>query len=244
MKELFKITISVSKTDNDSLSFDIVGNVNDEKIDISTSQIAQTTQATQTNNDLENKHPYVDLGLPSGLKWATYNVGAHSPEELGRKFSWGGTVTRLRFNGNTYEFNSQGLTKYCNDTKKGKDGFTDNLTQLELEDDAAHMNWGGKWRMPTKEDFEELIQNTHTEFEKDYKDTGVPGIIFTAFNGNRIFLPCVKRYKEPSDCHYWSSLLDIEDPSRAYLLYISRIECKIISDYRTVSAHYVRPVCL
>ena len=123
--------------------------------------------------DPYNGHEYVDLGLPSGLKWATCNVGATKPEEYGDYFAWGDTVPyyssqdpltwrekKTGYGWDTYtwcEGSFGALTKYCNNGTYGYNGFTDSKTTLDAEDDAARYNWGGIWRMPTKGDFDELI---------------------------------------------------------------------------------------
>ena len=91
-------------------------------------------------------HEYVDLGLPSGLKWATCNVGADSPEEYGDYFAWGEVEPKATYDWSTYKYcagSSSTMTKYCNSSDYGKDGFSDEKTVLELKDDAATVNWGG-----------------------------------------------------------------------------------------------------
>jgi hypothetical protein len=84
-------------------------------------------------------HEYVDLGLPSGLKWATCNVGATTPEEYGDYFAWGEVESKETYNWSTYKYGTDydQLTKYCSDSYYGKDDFTDNKTVLDPEDDAA-----------------------------------------------------------------------------------------------------------
>ena len=99
---------------------------------------------------------YVDLGLPSGVLWATYNVGAEYPEAYGNHFAWGETQPKDTYNWNNYQYcngSNNTLTKYCNNSSYGFNGFTDNLTMLLPEDDAATANWGADWRMPTKNEW-------------------------------------------------------------------------------------------
>ena len=94
----------------------------------------------------------VDLGLPSGLKWASCNVGATTPEGYGDYFAWGETATKKDYSWATYKHangDKNKLTKYCTDASYGNDGFTDDKTTLDPEDDAATANWGKEWRMPT-----------------------------------------------------------------------------------------------
>ena len=115
-------------------------------------------------------HEYVDLGLPSGTLWATYNVGANSPEEYGDYFAWGETQPKDTYTWSTYQYANGGspwgnpnLTKYCANSQYGYNGYVDDLTILLPEDDAATANWGSNWRMPTQEEWWELGSNTtHT----------------------------------------------------------------------------------
>lgn len=154
---------------------------------------------------------YVDLGLPSGTLWATYNIGAHVPEEYGNYYAWGETETKTTYQPNNYKYCYGGdmykLTKYCCNPKRGYNGFTDDLTVLLPSDDAATVNWGSNWRMPTREEWNELLnRTTHTTTTLN----GVNGWLFTASNGNSIFLPATgensdKVYGLGSYASYWSS---------------------------------------
>lgn len=160
-----------------------------------------------------NGHDYIDLGLPSGLLWATCNVGTDIPEGYGYYFAWGETQPKSVYDWSTYKWcsgNYNQLTKYCNESSYGYNGFTDNLTVLQPSDDAATANWGNGWRMPTSEEWEELYQNT-TNTRKTLN--GVRGRLFTAANGNSVFMPFAGRRfgDELSDAgnygggYYWSS---------------------------------------
>ena len=162
----------------------------------------------------EKGHIYVDLGLPSGLKWATCNVGATSPEGYGDYFAWGETAPKLNYDWSTYKYckGSYGtMTKYCTNRSYGYNGFTDNKTTLELSDDAAHTNWGGKWRMPTTTEQQELIENCIWSW---ITQNGVEGCKVTSkTNGNSIFLPAAG-YRNGTSVsyvgstgYYWSSSL-------------------------------------
>ena len=144
---------------------------------------------TGTGGGGGDEHAYVDLGLPSGLLWATCNVGADTPEAYGDYFAWGETQPKDTYDWSTYQYSNGGsttMTKYCNNSSYGYNGFTDNLTTLLPEDDAAAANWGGNWRMPTKEEFQELYNNTTVTWTQQ---NGVNGRLFTASNGNSLFLP-------------------------------------------------------
>lgn len=136
-----------------------------------------------------NGHDYVDLGLPSGTLWATCNVGAATPEGYGDYFAWGETQPKTTYNWSTYKYangNYDQLTKYCNWFDYGYNGFTDDLTVLQPGDDAATANWGSGWCMPTREQWVELYQNTANIWTTQ---NGVNGRLFTASNGNSLFLP-------------------------------------------------------
>ena len=188
-------------------------------------------------NESENGYEYVDLGLPSGIKWATCNVGANSPEEYGDYFAWGETQPKDKYTWSTY--------KYCTDSYYCT---VDNKTTLDLEDDAAHVNWGGKWRMPTTAEQDELRDTNNCTWEwttlngvKGYKVTSVK-------NGNSIFLPAAghRGYDGLIGAGnvglYWSSSLDADRSCNAYKLYFS----SSIVDWRVDnrdSGYSVRPVC-
>ena len=133
---------------------------------------------------------YVDLGLPSGTKWATMNIGAEKETDYGLYFAWGetqgysGITDEKKFSWDDYKYGTNSnLTKY---------NATDGLTTLELSDDAAAVNWGGKWRMPTVDQFNELLDksNCTNEWVTDYNGSGVNGRLFTSVrNGNKLFIP-------------------------------------------------------
>ena len=176
-----------------------------------------TTKENGGGGGSYNGHEYVDLGLPSGTLWATCNVGANAPEEYGDYFAWGETQPKEVYTWYTYQYcmdgSSTSLTKYCNNAYLGYSGFTDNLTTLLPEDDAATANWGNGWRMPTKEEWLELFYNTTNIWTTQ---NGVNGRLFTAPNGNRVFLPATG-YRcngdlnyAGSDGNYWSNSLDTD----------------------------------
>ena len=197
-------------------------------------------------NSMDNGHEYVDLGLPSGLKWATCNVGADSPEVYGTYFAWGETKAKWMYNWSTYSWGTDWdeLTKYCNDSSYGKDGFTDNKTELVLDDDVAHKQWGGSWRMPSVEQFEELFSYTTSQW---VTVNGKEGRLFTASNGNSIFLPVADRRYDSSlgyagsDGYYWSRTLNADYPDGACGLGFGSGGI-IVYDYGRDRGHTVRPV--
>ena len=178
-------------------------------------------------------HQYVELGLPSGTLWATCNVGADTPEGYGYYFAWGDAKPkdyfdfndeqgfRKTFNFKYYiiQYHEVQLTKYCSKSDYGYIGFTDSLTILQPNDDAATVNWGNGWCMPTKDQWKELFQNTTNTWTTK---SGVKGWLFTASNGNSLFLPAAGRLFQGlpegvgGSGEYWSSSLDVGYPVNAW----------------------------
>ena len=174
------------------------------------------------------EYEYVDLGLPSGLKWATMNVGATSEADYGSYFQWGDIEDKsnsdcswenYKYCKGTYNT----LTKYCVDNNEyGPFGTVDNKITLDLEDDAARAHMGGEWRMPTKAEIQELFDNTDYEWIEDYNGSGVKGRKFTSkTNGNSIFFPASDRspgasfYGPGCEGGVWSSSLNTACPFSA-----------------------------
>ena len=175
----------------------------------------------------------IDLGLASGLKWASFNLGATQPEEYGDYFAWGETrpyyfsldpliwnpgrehgyadwsYTWSKEPSMTAEIN--GYTKYCTDPARGYNGFTDDKTILDPEDDAAFVNLGDQWRMPSREELGEL--RSRCSWEQTTRN-GVDGYLATGPNGNSIFFPAagyMDNYslsKSGTEGFYLSSSLD------------------------------------
>ena len=201
--------------------------------------------------DLMNE--VVDLGLPSGTLWHKYNLDVDSnqlskPKNwYGKYYAWGelegnktdkgGWITFEYYN-YKFENESELITKYCNKSYCGLNGFTDNLTQLLPEDDAAYQNkklYNFKFHIPTKEQCEELINCTKNYWVNNYdpnklvhnpkNDGGIKGLNGYIFEGNRntIFIPAAGYYYYKIGnvglaCLLWTSSLDLDNPSRAYYL--------------------------
>ena len=205
-----------------------------------------TTAEKPTDSGTLNGHEWVDLGLPSGLKWATCNVGATKSEEYGDYFAWGETQPKETYNWSTYKwcngsFDTQ--TKYCTDSYYGT---VDNKTVLEAADDVATANWGGSWRMPTTEEQQELINNCTWTWTTQ---NGVNGYKVTSkSNGNSIFLPAAGcRYN--SDLRYagsygycWSSSLNTYSLGSAHNLSFGSSGVGWYGSNRCYGQS-VRPVC-
>ena len=182
---------------------------------------------------------YVDLGLPSGLLWATCNLGATNPEDYGDYYAWGETATRTTYDWSTYAYGSDWnqLTKYCNKSRYGLDGFTDNLTTLEPTDDAATAVLGNGARIPTKAEWQELLDNTTPEWTTV---NNVYGRKFTASNGNSLFLPAAG-YRGGSSLnydgtygYYWSASLFESYPYLAWSMGFSSGSQDVYNDgYRS-----------
>ena len=187
----------------------------------------------------------VDLGLPSGLKWAAHNVGATKPEDFGGYYAWGETEEKEDYSWSTYKW-CKGyyytMTKYCTSSSYGT---VDNKEILDPEDDVAHVKWGGDWRIPTKTEQDELCNNCTWEWTTL---NGVNGYKVTGPNGNSIFLPAAG-YRSDSDlalrgdfCSYWSDSLSSVGCCYADNLSFSveRFMCYFANRY---IGHSVRPVC-
>ena len=190
-----------------------------------------------------NGHEYVDLGL--SVKWATMNVGASSPEDHGDYFAWGETEPKEVYDWSTYK-HCQGsettLTKYNTNRFYGT---VDNKAELDAIDDAAVVNWGGAWRMPTDAEMTELINNCTCTWTTQ---NGVRGYKVTSkSNGNSIFLP-VTGFRNGSLLnnvgigYYYSSSLETDIPKGAWgVLFTS--DSMHRESYGRIYGHSVRPVC-
>ena len=202
-------------------------------------------------------HEYVDLGLPSGTLWATCNIGADNPEDCGHYFAWGETTgyTQDTTDGHSFNWASykwcngsyDTLTKYCYDSRYGNNGFMDTLAELEPEDDAAYVNWGANWRMPSLDQIKELINSSYTTTTWTTQN-GVYGRKITSkSNSNSLFLPAAgfrdgaSLYSAGSYGYYWSRTLYSSSPYYAYGLYFN----SDIVDWGYSTRYYgqsVRPV--
>ena len=167
----------------------------------------------------------VDLGL--SVKWATCNVGANKPEEYGDYYAWGETEPKDFYFWDTYKYcdgTYNSLTKYT-DSAYGKDGFSDNKSVLDPEDDVAHVKWGGNWRIPTKDELEELrTKCTWTSTTLN----GVKGYSVTSnvdgYTDRSIFLPAtgmrIRQWTENTDTigRFWgNSIVTGDDYDAVYL---------------------------
>lgn len=170
-------------------------------------------------------YEYVDLGL--SVLWATCNVGADSPEEYGDYFAWGETVTKSSFNEFNYTYTGS--------------------SNLPLENDAAHVNWGGSWRMPSQAEMQELIDGCDWNRIDNYEGTGIKG--YKVCNNNDdtkyIFIPFAgyivnsSYMSQASNFYDWSSTY--YDALRCYSLSYENSELAVDIDQRLLG-FTVRPV--
>ena len=186
-----------------------------------------------------NGYEYVDLGL--SVKWATCNVGAKNPEDYGLYFAWGETT------GYTAEQVKSGVIKFDEDSYHAGPAALIS-TDLTLEQDAAHVNLGGNWRMPTKAEFQELLDNCNVVWTDDYNGTGVAGCIFTSkVNGNSVFFPAGGNCGNSSLSkvgllgRYWSASKDTS--STTWYLYLKSGSENVGYSYDRYCGYSVRGVC-
>ena len=183
--------------------------------------IGPDNQATQNLiTDLTTnaqQHDYVDLGLPSGTLWATCNIGATTPEEYGSYFAWAETDSKSNYSWSTYKYcagTNDSMTKYCTAEYYGT---FDGLDALEDKDDAATAKWGSSWRMPSMEQFDELMNSEYTTVKKSFQNDTYGMLITSKLNGNSIFLPAAgilmdtDLINDGSRAFYWSR--DVARPS-------------------------------
>ena len=215
-----------------------------DRLDLSSVSVSDWTTATNLAGGvaaLNIVHEYVDMGL--SVKWATCNIGAINPTDYGDYFAWGETETKNKYDWSTY--------KYCDGSEKSltKYFITDKKDRLDLEDDVAHIMWGGSWRMPTYYEWYELL-NYCTWVWKTPKDGYAhPGYLVTSDNGNSIFLPASGLRSgglcENVDTHgkYWSGALAVR-PENAWTLIFSMSSKALYEFDCRFYGLPIRPVCL
>ena len=183
------------------------------------------------NNNNIKQFEYVDLGLPSDLKWAKCNIGATSESDYGDYFMWGSTTpnTASECTWANAPFNN-GSSKYDGTYFNSvKDTVCPNGILAKEYDAASHI-MGSDWRMPTKAEIQELIDNTTNEWTQV---NGVNGRKFTGSNGNSIFIPAAgycydgSVYSVGSYGYVWSSSLYTSGPSNAWYLYFNSGDCNM-----------------
>lgn len=189
----------------------------------------------------DDHHPHmIDLGLPSGTKWACCNVDTDHPENqsptnYGGYYAWGETNTKSTYSWSTYT-HCDGSSSTCHNLGSDIAG-----TQY----DVAHVKWGGSWVMPSEEQQDELINNCTSTWTTQ---NGVSGRLFTGTNGGSIFLPAAGGHDDSglgdvgSDGYYWWSTQDPSTTSYAYYLRFDSGGTHTGNGYRRHSGFTVRPV--
>lgn len=193
-----KYEMVIEKTDGSETVINVEDNVRTYFRERTNTNVSYTTCP-------DNNHPHmIDLGLPSGTKWACCNVGASAPEDYGNYYAWGETQPKSVYNRDTYQYYQN--ENYVN--------IGSDIAGTRY--DAATANWGAPWRMPTWVQCQELIDNTTSVWTTQ---NGVDGRKFTGPNGGTVFLPAAGFIwngvldRVGSHGHYWSSTLDESDSS-------------------------------
>lgn len=202
----------------------------------------------------------VDMGL--SVKWGSFNIGASKPEEYGKLYQWGAVneVTKGNYLDWPYKAEPNGYyrrySKYIPSSMpkywmSPSSTVPDNKTVLDPKDDVAHVKLGDKWRMPTVEECEELVDNCTPSAATM---NGVAGVELTSrMNGNTIFLPLAGMFYEGSDTgrvyidsngYYWSSTLEVfSTPNSAYTFNVYQSGKAGVSSGERSHGCSVRPVC-
>ena len=177
--------------------------------------------------DPYNGHAYVDLGLPSGTKWATMNIGANSETDSGNYYQYG-----------------KGVAQYA--VTSGDSMYSGTENPLATSADTAAQVWGGEWHMPTSAQCQELIDNTTYEIVTDYQGSGINGATFTA-NGQTIFIPNSGHYwngnKRTDDNAIWTSTPHDRNVNDSYVLHTTNSSAFVDTMYGSkLQGWTIRPV--
>jgi len=210
----------VNTTDGKTVLYE-VNNV--ETVDFFEAPNDTVVDGVSVSGYLDN-YAYVDLGLKSGAKWATYNVGATKPIEKGDYYAWGEIETKDYYYWNTYKWSDEGdyhkMKKYCIYSDYG---VVDGNKVLDAEDDVVTVTWGKEWRMPTHEEQVELTESCDWKWTDNFNGSGISGNVGTSkINGNTIFFPttgyCYDKMKSYTSGYYWSSTVYESYGDAAYTL--------------------------
>ena len=180
----------------------------------------------------------VDLGLPSGTRWASWNVGASKPEEFGGYYAWGETEEKDYYDWSNYT--------HCDGSSTTCHRFNDDIADSEY--DVAHVKWGGSWTLPTQMQIRELVRYCSREWSSQ---NGVNGILFTGPNGATVFFPAAgfcwlgSLYAGSMEGnYYWSSIPENSNAwGGAYGLFFDSNDCHGFNRYGRDYGFPVRPVC-
>lgn len=242
---------------------------------VGSSSGSSSSGSTGTSDDLYGGHECVDLGIKSNgktLLFAKCNLGADHEYDYGNYYSWGeteGTPEKTEFTWKTYTYGYDSgvdepkVTKYCNDANYGANDYTDALTELAKLNDAASVNWGGAWRMPTKEELQSLLDECNWNWVDAAADNGFGGVggfkVSNPLNDDAfIFIPMAGAYNSSGysmsgqAIGIWTSSLDLakNGPAHAYGMQLIHADMggTIYEDKSTGSINRcygfcIRPVC-
>lgn len=224
--EKFFYEISITRNNTSALVMLVLDCSSSLESDISTlkSAVMAFVNISPASKPAPGTHEYVDLALPSGTLWATTNIGASSPEDPGDYFAWGETDPELKryYDFITYKW-CEGtyytMTKYCN---RPDFGIVDNKLELEPNDDAATVNWGPEWCMPSKDQCQELKDECTWEWTTIHGANGY--MVTSKHNGASLFLPSPgiyswdELYGHNSGGRYWMRNLDAHLPCNSYMM--------------------------
>ena len=210
------------------------------EVAVHTALIVKTYYRERENDTLlqcpDGNHPHmIDLGLPSGTKWACCNVGASKPEDYGNYYAWGETEEKSNYTWSTY--------KYYDETSDTYHDIGSDIAGTQY--DVAHVKWGGSWVMPSLTQNKELLENCTSEWTTQ---NGVDGCKFTGPNGGVIFLPAAGEHWNVESLHlgsvgyYWSSTLNESRPSHAYYMGLYSWDVAWGGDYYRIGGRCIRPV--
>ena len=184
---------------------------------------SKTERLIQKNDFLLTRgHDFVEIG---GIKWATCNVGAKCPADIGLYFQWGDTkgytAKQVRNYEKRFNWHNYPINKY---------NATDGKTVLDISDDAVHAVWGGAWRMPTTEEFETLYKAVNTFWTDNYQGSGMSGMVLTdrTDSSKELFFPSTgygfEGYIEDLEgsCYFWTRSLSFIDNTRSYYTRLGR----------------------
>lgn len=251
-KELLKIGVAlclgvlclVACSDDDKDESDTKNEENSKN----TAGLSGTSGLMLTYNLSKGSAQMVDMGLPSGTKWADRNIGATSPEDCGAYFAWAETRPKTVFDAETYYIPwHECFTK--KDPLFGIKVFSGNARF-----DAATANWGAGYKMPTKAQCDELVNNTKKRWYDGvilkYNNSDMPGcLVKSKLNGNTIFFPASGCIEGTNNTyygrvgHYWSSTLFDSYPNEPWYLFINPDGCILDNDYyERLKGHSIRPV--
>lgn len=232
------LTVASCEKENNGTNGDNSGSNTEQPITDTLPTPNPGQDTTQPTPPPQPQDDWVDLGLPSGLLWATCNLGASTPEGIGNYYAWGETQPKETYRWSNYRYctvdsngNAETFTKY---------NASDHLTFLQPEDDAATVALGADVHIPSKEDWQELLDNTTDEWTTV---NGVNGRKFTAANGKTLFLP-VQYGNEGLYGYYWSRTLNtgVYAYETAWYLFFNSDQINVYRDDPRYAGEMIRPV--